>query len=116
MKKVTIWDDPRCSNSRQTSALLQGHNTGPGVTGYLSIPPAVEQTGLIPRLRGAESRKLICAVESVRCEQDLDNTSSDRQASVAVQYRYPLLINPAIVFTNDSARIGGLPDVTLEIL
>jgi arsenate reductase len=113
---VTIYHNPRCSKSRETLALLQGHGIEPQVVEYLTdTPDAKTLDGLLKKLN-LEPRDLMRRKEAPYRELGLDDPTLSRQALIAAMVEHPILIERPIVVNGAKAALGRPPEKVLEIL
>lgn len=110
---ITIWHNPRCSKSRQTLALLEGHEVT--VRLYLEDAPSVEE------LRAAQAALGLPVIQMVRTKEaefkELGlSKDSPEDALLAAMATHPRLIERPVVFANGKAALGRPPEAVLEIL
>ena len=113
---VTIYQNPRCSKSRQTLQLLRDQGAEPEVVEYLQTPPSAAELGRILDLLGKAPREVMRKKEEPYRALMLDGESLDRDALIAAMVANPILIERPIVLANDKAAIGRPPEAVLEIL
>ena len=114
--KVTIYDNPRCSKSRQTLQILQQHGIEPEVIEYLRTPPDRPTLEYILTLLGIGPRELMRKNEAEYKEAGLDDEMLSLGDLVSALLAHPILIERPIVIANGKAVIGRPPEKVLEIL
>ncbi len=113
---VTIWHNPRCSNSRGALEILRAHGIDPVVIEYLKTPPdRVTLAALITRM-GIAPRELLRTKEAAYGSLGLDDLGLPDAALIAAMVAHPDLINRPIVETAQGARLCRPPETVLEIL
>lgn len=113
---VTIWHNPRCSNSRGALQILREHGVEPVVVEYLKTPPdRATLAALIPRM-GITPREVLRSKEAVYGSLGLDDTGLSDAALIDAMVAHPELINRPIVETPRGARLCRPPETVLEIL
>jgi arsenate reductase len=109
MKTVTIYHNPRCTKSRATLALLEGHGIEPRVVEYLRTPPTrAELETLIAQL-GIEPEGLVRKGEEVFRTEYAGKTLSREQWLDAL-VRHPILMERPIVVVGERAALGRPPE------
>ncbi len=110
--KATIYHNPRCSESRETLALLEAAGADVSVVEYLKTPPSraelarlYAKAGMTPRegLRKAEAGAK--ALKDASDDAILDAMAAD-----------PILIERPLVETGKGVRLGRPPEAVKEIL
>lgn len=111
---ITIYHNPRCSNSRGALALIQEAGFAPVVIDYLQTPPSRER--LVELLRGAglTAGELVGAKEPVFAELGLAGADDDRLLDAMLAH--PVLINRPLVVTPLGTRLCRPPERVKEIL
>ena len=113
---VKIYHNPRCSNSRQTLALLEEKGIKPEIVEYLKTPPSQEELSDILNMLGMAPRDLMRRKEAPYKEQGLDDPAKSDDALIAAMHDTPVLIERPIVVANGKAAIGRPPEQVLDIL
>jgi len=116
MSKPTMYHNPRCSKSRQTLELLRARGIEPQIVEYLKTPPDAQQLGQILDMLGLEPRQLMRTGEAEYKENNLADTSLDRDALIQAMLEHPRLIQRPVVISNGKAVLGRPPEDVLEIL
>ncbi|PHQ79742.1 MAG: arsenate reductase (glutaredoxin) [Thalassobium sp.] len=108
---MILWHNPRCSKSRQTLALLEGH--APDVRHYLQDPPTLAELTRVAGLLGGAGT-MIRRGESLY--KDLGLTNADEATLLAAMAAHPILIERPILLAKDKAALGRPPENVLTIL
>ena len=122
MKSVTVYHNPKCSNSRGALALLEERGISPTVVEYLKAP-----------LSKAELRKLAAALkatagkdwpglrdgmlrtrEPVYAELGLKDASDDELLAAVAEH--PILLNRPIVATPRGTVLARPPELAKSVL
>lgn len=116
MSDITIFHNPRCSNSRGALELLQARGIEPNIVDYLATPlTAAELFELVAHL-GVPVRDLLRTKEAAYQAMDLGNPQlSDAQIIMAVA-QHPALLNRPIVVTPKGAALCRPPEKVLQLL
>ncbi|MGB5726915.1 MAG: arsenate reductase (glutaredoxin) [Thiogranum sp.] len=116
MSKPTMYHNPRCSKSRQTLELLRARGIEPEIVEYLKTPPDAQQLGQILDMLGLEPRQLMRTSEAEYKENNLADTSLDRDELIRAMVEHPRLIQRPVVISNGKAALGRPPEDVLEIV
>ena len=112
---TTIWHNPRCSKSRRTLALLEGHGITPSVRLYLEeVPSADELADVISKL-GISPWALLRRGEKVFKELGLSQQEDD-EGIIEAMAQHPILIERPIVIHADAAVLGRPPENVLGLI
>jgi len=113
---VTIWHNPRCSNSRGALQILREHGIEPVVIDYLRTPPdRATLAALITRM-GIPPRELLRTKEAAYGSLGLDDPALADAALIDAMIAHPELINRPIVETAQGARLCRPPETVLDLL
>ena len=113
---VTIYHNPRCSNSRTTLALLEARGLKPKIVEYLKTPPSAAELKAILRKLGLKPRDLLRTSEPLYSELGLKARGLDDDALVALMVKHPILIGRPIVVAGDRCALCRPPEKVLAIL
>lgn len=114
--QVTIWHNPRCSNSRAALELIRAAGHEPTIIEYLKEPPSAAKLTALVKAIGLTPRELIRDKEAAYGELGLaDAALTDRQL-VDAMVAHPVLINRPIVETERGTSLCRPPETVLEIL
>lgn len=114
--KITIYHNPRCSNSRGALALIQEAGFEPEVIDYLKQPPDAATLNRLIREAGLSPRALMRVKEAVYDELKLDAPELDEAALIDAMVAHPVLINRPLVVTPLGTRLCRPPETVQEIL
>jgi len=112
--KVTVYHNPRCSNSRGVLALLAERGIEPQVIEYLKTPPDAATLRRLARESGEPLRALVRSKEAVYDELGLADADDD--ALIAAMQAHPVLINRPIVATPKGVALCRPPEKVLPLL
>ena len=119
-ERIVIYHNPRCSKSRQTLSLLEGHvatDVEIEVIEYLKTPPNKKELKNIIKLLGIEDpRDLMRKNENVYKVEGLADPELTMDALLNTMVNNPILIERPIVIANGKAVIGRPPENVLNIL
>ena len=104
---TVIWHNPRCSKSRQTLALIEGH--APAVRLYLTDPPSADEITAL----GIPAADMIRKGEAKFKELGLKG--ADDATLIAAMVANPILIERPIVIHDGHAAIGRPPEAVLAL-
>jgi arsenate reductase len=113
---ITIFHNPRCSNSRNTLALLQDAGHAPRIVDYLATPPARAELRAMIASAGLSVREAMRPKEPVFAELGLDDPSLPDDALLDAMLAHPILLNRPFVVTPKGARLCRPPELVQEIL
>ena len=111
---VTIYHNPRCSNSRRALELLRDRGVEPRVVEYLKTPPDAAELKRLLKLMGKRPRDILRAKEAAEARIDPDALSDD--ALVAAMVQHPITIQRPIVTSGSKAALGRPPEAVLAIV
>lgn len=113
---VTIWHNPRCSNSRGALQILREHGIEPTVIAYLDTPPDEATLTALVAAMGTGARALLRTKEDAYATLGLADPTLDDTALIAAMHAHPSLINRPIVRTPRGVRLCRPPETVAEIL
>jgi arsenate reductase len=113
---ITIYHNPRCSNSRNTLALLRETGAETEVVDYIANPPSREQLREMIAKAGLTLRGAMRNKEEVYAQLGLDDPSLPDDALLDAMLAHPNLINRPFVVTPKGARLCRPPELVHEIL
>lgn len=113
---ITIYHNPRCSNSRGALEILREAGLEPVVIEYLGTPPDAATLKRLLAEMGMSARALLREKEAAYAELDLGNPKWSDEELVAFMVANPVLINRPIVVTPKGVRLCRPPEVVREIL
>jgi arsenate reductase (glutaredoxin) len=112
--RVTIYHNPKCSNSRRCLEIIRTTGFEPTIIEYLKFPPRrPELEKLIGRM-GVGVRDVVRTKEPVYAELGLE-TAGDADLLKAIA-THPILLNRPIVVTDKGAKLCRPPDLVRDLL
>jgi arsenate reductase len=113
---ITIYHNPRCSNSRNTLAAIREAGFEPQVIDYLATPPARAELVRMLAAAGLRARDAMRTKESLYTELGLDAEGIGEDALVDAMLAHPVLLNRPFVVTPKGVRLCRPPETVHEIL
>ena len=102
--RVTIYHNPKCSNSRKALEVIRSHRIEPHIVEYLKTPLTPhELRHLIHDQMKVAVRDVIRTKEPVYAELKLDGADDD--TLLAAMAIHPILLNRPIVVTPKGAKL-----------
>jgi arsenate reductase len=116
MSSITIYHNPRCSNSRTALEIVREVGHQPEIIAYLETPPdATTLRDLLERM-GLGARDLLREKEALYIELNLADPKWSEAELIAFMSAHPLLMNRPVVVTAKGVRLCRPPEVVREIL
>ncbi len=115
-RKVTIFHNPACSNSRGALDLLRAAGLEPEIVDYLKTPPSREQLRQLIADAGLTVAQAIRSKEKVFAELGLDQPGVGEGQMLDAMLAHPILINRPFVVTSKGTRLCRPPELVQEIL
>jgi arsenate reductase (glutaredoxin) len=112
--RVTIYHNPKCSNSRRCLDIIREEGFEPTIVEYLKFPPDVAALEKLVAKMRVQVRDVVRAKESVYADLGLSK-ASDAELLKAVA-AHPILLNRPIVVTEKGAKLCRPPELVHEIL
>jgi len=116
MSDITIYHNPRCSNSRAALALLQERGIAPHIIEYLKTLLDRASLQAVVAATGLPLRALLRNKEAVYQDLGLDNPAYTEAQLLDAVLQHPVLLNRPIVVTPLGARLCRPPERLLELL
>lgn len=113
---ITIYHNPRCSNSRNTLAAIREAGHEPRIVDYLATPPSREELVRMLAASGLHARDAIRTKESLYAELGLGAEGVDEDALIDAMLAHPVLLNRPFVVTPKGVRLCRPPETVHEIL
>lgn len=113
---VTIYHNPRCSNSRGALEILRAAGIEPQIVDYLSAPPDAATLAALLQAMRMPARALLREKEDVYAELGLADAKWSEAELIDFMIAYPTLINRPIVVTPKGVRLCRPPETVREIL
>lgn len=111
---VTIYHNPRCSNSRGALELIRAAGITPTVIEYLAAPPTRTELADLLRRAGLTPREAIRSKEAIYRELNLG--AADDDALLDAMTTHPVLIERPLVATAKGVRLCRPPERVLDLL
>jgi len=112
---ITIYRNPRCSNSRGALDLIRSAGIEPRIVEYLKTPPSRAVLAELLTRAGLTPRQAIRTKEAIYEELRLDDAADD-DALLDAMIEHPVLIERPIVVTSNAVRICRPPERVLDLL
>ena len=112
--RVTIYHNPKCSNSRRCLEIIREEGFEPTIIEYLQFPPSRAEVERLVGKMGVPVREVIRTKEPVYSKLGLSK-SGDVELLKAVAAN-PILLNRPIVVTDKGARLCRPPELVHELL
>lgn len=116
MNGITIYHNPRCSNSRGALEILREAGFEPTVIEYLHAVPDARTLQQLLEAMHMPARALLRDKEAVYAELDLANAKWSEAELIAHMVANPVLINRPIVVTPKGVRLCRPPELVREII
>lgn len=113
---VTIYHNPRCSNSRGALELIRAAGIEPHIVDYLANPPSPDELKQLLADMGMTAGSLLREKESLYTELGLGNPDHSEDALLACMSAHPVLINRPIVVTPKGVRLCRPPEQVRDLL
>lgn len=113
---VTIYHNPKCSNSRGALERIRAAGIEPNIIEYLKTPPDRQTLTDLLRRMNAKPRDIIRAKEAIYSELGLGAPDVTDDKLIDAMIANPILINRPIVVTPLGVRLCRPPELVDEIL
>lgn len=113
---VTIYHNPRCSNSRGALEVIRAAGIEPQIVDYLSSPPTRAALAAMIAQAGLGVRGAMRSKEAVFAELGLDDPATSDAALLDAILAHPVLLNRPFVVTPKGARLCRPPELVQELL
>lgn len=113
---ITIYHNPKCSNSRKALALIRETGVEPVIVEYLVNPPTRSKLAELVAAMGTGARSLLREKEGLCAELGLDDPTLSDAALLDAMAAHPILINRPLVVTPKGIRLCRPPELVQEIL
>jgi len=111
---VTIYHNPRCSNSRGALELIRAAGIAPTIIEYLTTPPSRAELADLLRRAGLTPRQAVRTKEALYRELKLDD--ADDGTLLDAMISHPVLIERPLVVTLKGVRLCRPPERVLDLL
>jgi arsenate reductase len=112
--RVTIYHNPKCSNSRRCLEIIREEGFEPTIIEYLKFPPSRSQLEKLVGRMGISAREIVRTKEPTYSELGLAE-ANDAELLKAIAGN-PILLNRPIVVTDKGAKLCRPPDLVHELL
>lgn len=116
MSVITVYHNPKCSNSRGALDLIRERGFEPQIVEYLKTPLSADALRALVAACGVPVRELMRSKEAVFGELRLDDPTLDDDALIAAMVAHPVLLNRPIVTTPLGTRLCRPSERVLDIL
>jgi arsenate reductase len=113
---ITIYHNPKCSNSRTALALIRESGVEPTIIEYLNNPPTRKQLAELVAAIGTGARGLLRSKEALCKELGLDDPAVSDAKLFDAMAAHPILINRPVVVTPKGAKLCRPPELVRELL
>lgn len=113
---VTIYHNPRCSNSRGALDLIRNAGIEPHIVEYLKAPPTRELLAQLLARGNLSVRDVIRDKEPVFQELNLGDPAVTDDILLDAVIANPVLMQRPLVVTPNGVRICRPPDQVLDLL
>jgi arsenate reductase len=112
--RVTIYHNPKCSNSRRCLEIIREEGFEPTIIEYLQHPPTAAALERLVGRMGLSVRDVIRTREPIYAELSLKDAND--AALLKAVATHPILLNRPIVVTDNGAKLCRPPDLVRELL
>ena len=112
--RVTIYHNPKCSNSRRCLEIIREAGFDPTIVEYLKHPLDSASLEALVGKMAAAVREVVRTKEPVYAELQLRN--ADDAALLKAMASHPILLNRPIVVTDKGAKLCRPPETVRELL
>lgn len=112
-RDVTIYHNPKCSNSRGALELIHAAGITPTIIEYLATPPSRTELADLLHRAGLTPRQAIRTKEATYRELSLD--AADDDALLDAMIAHPVLIERPLVVTAKGVRLCRPPERVLDL-
>ncbi len=113
---ITIYHNPKCSNSRTALALIRDSGVEPTIVEYLKEPPSRKKLAELVATMGTGARALLREKEALCKELGLDDHAVSDAKLLDAMAAHPILINRPVVVTPKGAKLCRPPELVKELL
>ena len=112
--RVTIYHNPKCSNSRRCLEIIREEGYEPTIVEYLQHPPTAVALEKLVGEMGVAVRDVMRTKEKEYGELKL--TDANDAAMLKAVAAHPILLNRPIVVTDKGAKLCRPPELVRELL
>ena len=114
--RVTIYHNPRCSNSRRCLEIIREEGFEPTIVEYLKNPPSAAEIKAALKEMGIGPRELLRRRGSPYDDLALGHSKWTDAQLIAAMAKHPLLIERPVVRTRKGTRLCRPPERLKDIL
>ena len=111
---ITIYHNPKCSNSRGALERIRARGHEPHIVEYLKTPPSREELKALLDKMGMKPGELVRTKEPVYAELGLGEAGEEQL--LAAMAEHPILMNRPIVVAGARAILARPPERVEELL
>ncbi|HEX2591177.1 MAG TPA: arsenate reductase (glutaredoxin) [Rhizomicrobium sp.] len=111
---ITIYHNPKCSNSRRALEFINASGSVPRVVDYQKNPLSRDELAALVQKMGVPVRGIVREKEPLFASLHLDNASDDQLLDAVAAH--PILLNRPIVVTDKGAKLCRPPEVVKSLL
>jgi arsenate reductase len=111
---ITIYHNPKCSNSRAALEIIRAGGHIPRVVEYLKTPLSKDEIKALAEQIAVPVRQIVREKEPVYAELGLEGAEDDRLAEAVAEH--PILLNRPIVVTDKGAKLCRPPEIVKNLL
>lgn len=112
--RVTIYHNPRCSNSRRCLEIIREAGFEPTIVEYLQHPPDAASLEILVGKMGVDVRDVVRTKEPLYAELQL--IRADDAGLLQAMASHPILLNRPIVVTDKGASLCRPPEMVRALL
>jgi arsenate reductase len=112
---ITIYHNPKCSNSRKALELIRAAGREPTIIEYLKTPPSRHDLESLGRKAGG-IRGLLRSKEPLCAELGLDGPDVTDRQIIDAMLEHHVLINRPIVVSGKGVKLCRPPESVQELL
>lgn len=116
MFNITIYHNPRCSNSRNVLEIIRNAGFEPEIVEYLKTPLKHGELAQLIAKMNVPVRSVLRSKEALYEELRLDEPKWSEQELIDFMVVHPILMNRPIVVTPIGAKLCRPPETVLELL
>ena len=114
--QVTVWHNPKCSNSRGALDILRERGIEPDIFEYVKTPPTRAQLQALVEALDIPLREALRSKEAAFAELGLGEPGVTEAQLFEAVLVHPVLLNRPIVVTDAGARLCRPPEKVLDLL
>lgn len=111
---VTIYHNPKCSNSRRALEIINASGAVPRVIDYQKQPLSRDELKALIAKMGVSVRDVVREKEPVFTSLHLENASDDELLDAMASH--PILLNRPIVVSEKGAKLCRPPELVKSLL